>query len=113
MPHPLCLGDILCTVRVVLLWPVTDRPTDDMFTVAWQVYWPACDVLTGSRMWVRDGLEPLATSLLLGATHWSVGATVRKGTTDAVHSRVCWSPAVTVEFIVVATLGDGRAKWKE
>ena len=103
MPHPLCPGDILCTMRVVLLWPVTDRPTDDMSTVAWQVYWPASDILTGSRMWVRDGLEPLAISLLLGATHWSVGTTVRKGTTDIVHSRVCWPPAVTVESIVVAT----------
>ena len=61
------------TVRVLLLWPVTDTPTDGMSTVTWQVYWPASDVLTGSRAWVRDGQEPLATSLLLGATHWVWG----------------------------------------
>ena len=96
-------------MRVVLLWPLTDTPTDGMSTVARQVYWPASDVLTGSRVWVRDGPEPLATSLSPGATHWSVGAVVRKGTTDTVHSRTCWPPAVTVEFIVVVTSGDGRA----
>ena len=103
MPHPLCPGDILCTVRVVLLWPVTGTPTDGMSTVAWQVYWPPSDVLAASRVCVRNGPEPLATSLLLGATHWSVAATVRKGTTDTVHSRACWPSAVTVESIVVVT----------
>ena len=103
MPHLLCPGDSLCTVRIVLLWPVTDTPTDGMSTVAQQVYWPASDVLTGSRVCVRDGLEPLATSLLLGATHWSVGAIVRKGTTDTVHSSLCWLPARIADFIVVFT----------
>ena len=100
-------------MRVVLLWPLTDTPTDAMSTVARQVYWPASDVLTGSRVWVRDGPEPLATSLSPGATHWSVGATFRKGTTDTVHSRACWPPAVTVEFIEVVTSGDGRAEGRE
>ena len=100
-------------MSVVLLWPVTDTPTDGMSTVARQVYWPASDVLTGFRVWVRDGPEPLATSLLLGATHWTVGATVRKGTTDTVHSSSCWSPAVTVESTVVVTSGDGRAGERE
>ena len=100
-------------MRVVLLWPLTDTPTDGMSTVAQQVYLPASDVLTGSSMWVRDGPEPLATSLLPGATHWSVGATVRKGTTDTVHSRACWPLAVTMESIVVVTLGDGRAGGRE
>ena len=106
-------GDSLCTVKVVLLWPVTVTPTDGMSTVARQVYWPASDVLTGSRMWVRDGPEPLTTSLLLGATHWSVGVTFRTVTTDTVHSRACWPPAVTVESIVVVTSGDGSARETE
>ena len=87
----------------MLLWALTDTPTDGMFTVAWQVYWPASDVLTGFRVWVRDEPEPLATSLSPGATHWSVGATVRKGTTDTLHSRACWPAAVTVESIVMVT----------
>ena len=75
--YPLCSGDSLCTVRVVLLWPLTDTPTDGMSTVARQVYWPASDALTWSRVWVRDGPVPLATSLSLRAIHWSVGATVK------------------------------------
>ena len=113
MPHLLCPGDSLCMVRIVLLWPVTVTPTDGMSTVARQVYWPASDVLTGCRVWVRDGPVLLATSLLPGATHWSVGATVRKGTTDTVHSRACWPPAVTVESIVVVTSGDGKTGVRE
>ena len=106
-------GDSLCTVRVVLLWPMTDTPTDGMSTVALQVYWPASDVLTGSSVWVRDGPKPLTPSLLLGGTHWSVGATVRKGTTDTLHSRACWPLALTAESIVVVTSGDGRAEVEE
>ena len=99
-------------MRVVLPWALTDTPTDGMSTVARQVYWPPSDVLTGFRVWVRDGPEPLATSLLSGATHWTVGATERKGTPDTLHSRACWSPAVTVEFIVVITWEDGSAGGK-
>ena len=87
-PHRVHHGDLLCTVRVALSWPLTDTPTDGTSTVAWQVYWPASDVLTGSRVCIREGPEPLATTLLLWATHWTVGATVKKETTETLHSRL-------------------------
>ena len=76
---------------------LTDTPTNSIFTVAQQVYRPASNVLSGFRVCVKDGPEPLATSLLLGSNQWTVGATVQKGTSDTVHFRVCRSPAVSVE----------------
>ena len=100
MPHLMC-QETHSTVRVVLDWPVTDTSIDGMSTVAWQVYWPASDVLTGPRVWVRDGPVLLATSLLLGATHWSVGTTVTKGTTYTVHSRACWPPAEPSKLFMI------------
>ena len=100
----------LFTVRVVLLWLLTDMPRDASSNWARQIYWPASDIPTGFRMCNRYKPEPLATSWLLGAIQWIVGTTVRKGTTDTLHSRTCWSPAVTVEFTVVVTSGYGRAE---
>ena len=96
-------------MRVVLLWPLTDTPTDGMSTVAQQVYWPASDVLNWSRVWVRDGPVPLATSLSLRAVHWSVGATVKVLVDCAVteSSNTVIPPETTSESLVQVTVVAG------
>ena len=80
-------------------------------TEALQVYWPACDVITGSRVWVTVKLMSVAANTLSpGPISSTVGDTVRYGISVTVHCTVCESPAVTVESPgEIMTSGTGRA----
>ena len=66
-------------------------------TEALQVYWPACDVITGSRVWVTVKLMSVANTLSPGPISSTVGDTARYGISVTVHCTVCESPAVTAE----------------
>ena len=79
-------------------------------TEALQVYWPACDVITGSRVWVTVKLMSVANTLSPGPISSTVGDTARYGISVTVHCTVCESPAVTVESPgEIVTSGAGRA----
>ena len=78
-------------------------------TEALQVYWPACDVITGSRVWVTVKLMLVANTLSPGPISCTVGGTARYGISVTVHCTVCESPAVTVESSgEIITSGAGR-----
>ena len=96
-------------MSVVLFSADMDTFTDNISTIERQMYSPACDVFTGLRVYVSDLIESVATILLLGAIHWSMGVTVRNGTTDTKHSRLNPSPASTTVSIVVDTIGEIRS----
>ena len=66
-------------------------------TEALQVYWPACDVITGSRVYITVKFMSLANTLSPGPISSTVGDTARYGISVTVHCTVCESPAVTVE----------------
>ena len=61
------------------------------------MYWPACDVITGSRVWV---IKVVANTLPPGPISSTVGCTARNGMSVTVHCTECVSPAVTVEYIL-------------
>ena len=79
-------------------------------TEAWQVYWPACDVITGSRVWVTVKLMSVTNTLFPGPISSTVGDTARYGISVTVHCTVCDIPAVTAECSgYTMTSGHGRA----
>ena len=79
-------------------------------TEALQVYWPACDVITGSRVWVTVKLMSVTNTLSPGPISSTVGDTARYGISVTVHCTVCEIPAVTTECSgYTMTSGDGRA----
>ena len=63
-------------------------------TEALQVYWPACDVVTGYRVWVSVKLMSVANTLSPGPISSTVGERARYVT---VHCTVCEPPAITVD----------------
>ena len=83
-------------------------------TEALQVYWPACDVITGYRVWVTVKLMSVANTLSPGPISSTVGDTARYGISVTVHWTVCESPAVTVESPgEIITSGAGSARERE
>ena len=66
-------------------------------TEALQVYWPACDVITGYSVWVTVRLMLVANRLSPGPISSTVGDTVKYGTWVTMHCTVWETPAVTVE----------------
>ena len=83
-------------------------------TEALQVYWPAYDVITGSRVWVTVKLMSVANTLSPGPISSTVGDTARYGMSVTVHCTVCESPAGTVESPgEIITSGAGSAgEWE-
>ena len=74
------------------------------------MYWPACDVITGSRVWVTVKLMSVANTLSPGPINCTVGDTARYGISVTVHCTACEFPAVTVESSgEIMTSGSGRA----
>ena len=77
---------------------------------AMQVYWPACDVFTGFRVWVSVKLMSVTNTRSPGPMSSTVGDTARCGISVTVHCTVCESPAVTLETCRnIITSGSGRA----
>ena len=62
------------------------------------MYWPACDAITGFRVWVTVKPISVANTLLPGPISSRLGDTARYGILVNVHFTVCESPAVTVKF---------------
>ena len=80
-------------------------------TEALQVYWPACDVITGSRVWVTVKLMSVANTMSPGPISCTVCSTSRSEILVTVHCTVCVSPAVTVASPGdIMTSGAGRAE---
>ena len=80
-------------------------------TEALQMYWPACDVITGYIVWVTVKLMSLANTLSPGPISSTVGDTARYGISVTVHCTVCEPPAVTVESPgEIVTSGAGNAR---
>ena len=67
-------------------------------TEALQEYWPACDVITGSRVWLRAKLVLVANTLSPGPISSTVGDTARYGISVTVHCTLCLPPAATIEL---------------
>ena len=102
--------NLLCTVRVEVLCPPISTLTVAIITEALQVYWPACDVITGSRVCVTDKVILVASTMSPGPISSTVGDTARYGISVTVHCTVYESPAVTLESSgEIMTSGGGRA----
>ena len=106
--------NVLSTVRVKVFCPLTSTLTVAIITEALQVYWPACDVITGSRMCVTVKLMFVVSTMSPGPISSTVGDTDRYGISVTVHCTVCESPAVTVESPgEIITTGSGSAGKRE
>ena len=78
------------------------------------MYFPASDVLTGSRVVRSSRPVPVTITLPSGPSISTVGSTVRCEEAVTVHVIVCWSPAGTVGFAgEILTTGFGRAARRE
>ena len=78
------------------------------------MYWPACDVITGSRVCVTVKLMSVASTMSPGPISSTVGDTAKCGISVTVHCTVCESPAITVESPgEIITTGSGSAGERE
>ena len=80
-----------------MLCPLMSTPTVAIITETLQVYWPACDVITKSRVCVTVKLMSVASTMSPGPISSTVGDTARYGISVTVHCTVYESPAVTLE----------------
>ena len=76
------------------------------------MYWPACDVITGYRVWVTVKLMPISNTMSPGPISSTLSDTAN-GISVTVHCTVWETPAVTVESLgEVVTSGAGSVECK-